>query len=102
MAGLRFVIGLCVDLPNGRAYPQRGFASMGPAEQPSETDAQFDLQSMHCRAFRPSGREDRCIRSRGERALGLSCALELNPPEPGSGGFFVAADHSVPGLGLKK
>jgi hypothetical protein len=33
----------------------------GPKKQLSETDAQFDLQSTYCRAFRPSGREDRCI-----------------------------------------
>src|SRR5689334_13979894 len=53
----------CVDFKSGAAYANLAFAGMGPAKQPSETDAQFDLQSTHCRAFRPAGRDDRCIRS---------------------------------------
>src|SRR5690242_7042906 len=48
-----------VDFKSGSAYPNRAFAGKGPKKQLSETDAQFDLQSTYCRAFRPSGREDR-------------------------------------------
>jgi len=66
----------------------------GPKKQLSETDAQFDLQSTYCRAFRPSGREDRCICSWGERALGPSYALVLNPPSPALEGFLLL---TIPG-----
>jgi hypothetical protein len=41
---MRVVIGPCVDLARFEAYPRPVFAGMGPAEQTSETDAQFDLQ----------------------------------------------------------